>query len=234
VATFTATLDEVIETGVNLGLDSYPIFDEAYRESLNAKIIDHFRFREIGHETFTMFTYALRRKMNEIMPLYNQLYKSERLTIDPLNTISMRTVADSLGSSTMDTTSESHGENASTSDGSSRTVSSETPQMRLAGNGDYATGAQDATSRTTATGTADDRGTVAQSTEQTGKTESETAGWQGSQALMLLQFRQTFLNIDMQVIEELEPLFMQVWDNGDEFTERGYYGYGFGLFPYSL
>jgi len=208
----------------DIGLSNYPIFDENYRDTLNGKIVDRFLNREIGQESVGLFRHAMRRKMNEIMPYYNQLYQSEKLTIDPLNTVSMRTVTDSLGNASTDTVSESTGTNESTSAGSSRVVGSETPQMQLQGSEDYATSAQDSTSTTSANGSASDRGTVGQTSEQSAKNTSETSGWQGSQTLMLLQFRETFLNIDLQILDELESLFMQVWDNGDEFSE-GTYGY---------
>jgi hypothetical protein len=35
----------------DIGLDDYPIFQEAYRETLNNKIIRHYYTREIGAET---------------------------------------------------------------------------------------------------------------------------------------------------------------------------------------
>ena len=70
-----------------IGLSTYPIFDETYRTQLNNKIIDHFYFREIGMETVANFAWFLRRKMNEIMPYYNQLYESVDLVTEPVNEI---------------------------------------------------------------------------------------------------------------------------------------------------
>ena len=67
-----------------LGLSDYPIFEPAYRTGLNDKIIDNFYFREIGQETVAQFRWYMRKTLNNIMPYYNQLYKSELLEIDPL------------------------------------------------------------------------------------------------------------------------------------------------------
>lgn len=67
-----------------LGLDSYPIFDESYRQTLNDKIIEHYYFREIGFETSAQFAFFLRRTMNEHMPYFNKLYLSESVIIDPI------------------------------------------------------------------------------------------------------------------------------------------------------
>lgn len=73
-----------------LGLDDYPIFDESHRVVLNNKIIRHYFMREIGLETLELFRYFMRMKMWEIMPYYNQLYKSELIEFDPLSTRDMK------------------------------------------------------------------------------------------------------------------------------------------------
>ena len=226
MATFTMTLKEVLDTEPDIGLDVYPIFDEAYREGLNSKIINHFWNREIGQETVSMFIFALRRKMNEIMPLYNQRYLSTQLEFDPLSTVDIRTVSTGTGSQT----SNGQSSTESTSDAKSRAVAQELPQSTLADDGDYATNAQDNVSNTTATGTADESSTVG--TENTG--ESSTKGYQGAAALLLMQYRQSLINVDMEIINELESLFMLVWDNGDSFTQEGAFGYGYfgyGRYP---
>lgn len=67
-----------------LGLDEYPIFEEAYRKQLNDKIIDHFFFREIGFETAAQFSWYMRRTMNEIMPYFNELYNAQLMVDDPM------------------------------------------------------------------------------------------------------------------------------------------------------
>jgi hypothetical protein len=63
---------------------SYPIFDEAYKPVLEAKILRHYYTKEICAETVGLWQHFLSRKMNEIMPYYNQLYKSELLEFNPL------------------------------------------------------------------------------------------------------------------------------------------------------
>lgn len=62
----------------------YPIFDNNYKPILEKKIIKHFYTREIAYETYGRWKLALDSKMNEIMPYYNQLYKSELLEFNPL------------------------------------------------------------------------------------------------------------------------------------------------------
>lgn len=62
----------------------YPIFDESYKSTLESKIIEHFYFREICAETYGQWKFMLRRKLREIMPYYNQLYKSELIEFNPM------------------------------------------------------------------------------------------------------------------------------------------------------
>lgn len=62
----------------------YPIFDPAYKQVLETKIIKHYYLREIGAETVGVFKLFLDRTLNEIMPYYNQMYESALLKYNPL------------------------------------------------------------------------------------------------------------------------------------------------------
>jgi hypothetical protein len=62
---------------------SWPIFDESYRNVLETKILKHYYTREIGLETYGLWKLKLDTKLNEIMPYYNQLYKSALLEFNP-------------------------------------------------------------------------------------------------------------------------------------------------------
>ena len=213
-------LDPTIETGI---LQQYPIFNEAHRPVLNGKILQQFHNQEIGQETISMFRLALARKLDQIMPLYNQQYEISAINFNQLETVRINNT--NISNNVTAGTSESTNESASGA--KSRAVSQELPQTLLAGNGDYATAAQDNISDTTASATANDENTVNQNNEQL----SETTGFQGNAALMILQYRQSLVNVDMMIIEELQELFMRVWNNGDEFTRTSYYhphmfGYG--------
>lgn len=84
MAKYTIELRSLINRNYHFALDDYPIFDECHRKELNQKILEHYYFREIGAETPDRFNFYLRRKMNEIMPYYNQLYISEMIKFDPM------------------------------------------------------------------------------------------------------------------------------------------------------
>lgn len=234
MSTFTIRLSEIEDMGEPIFAtddpEAYPIFSETHRPVLNRKILDHYANYEIGHETISMFRFALNRKMREIMPYYNQLYKSTLLEIDPLATVNYTEAGTSENEGTASSTSD--GTNESTTNSKSRSVSSDTPQTHLQGNEDYATGATDSIGESTVNGSSE--GTASQTTNANGSVNRNVTGSQGHQATLLMQYRKSLLNIDMNVISELESLFMAVWDNGDEFSgSRGIsYGWTYGGFGY--
>jgi hypothetical protein len=236
MATFTMSLKKAIEitggsvtvspegttilTGGNIGIQYYPIFDTNYKATLDGKIIDRYWNREIGVESIDMFQLAMRRKMNEIMPFFNKMYLSEKIIFDPLSTVNLKTIGSDIGSSTGASTGNSV--STATADSKSRSVSSETPQTMLSPNGDYATGAVDAISNTKNGSNATQAGSENQSSKM--DNVSTTTGYQGVASDLLMRYRDSLLNIDMMIVTELEELFMQVWDNGDSYTNsRGFY-----------
>lgn len=104
MAFVTPQLRRVLDMGYDLGLKNYPIFSESHRKELNDKIVNHFRYREIGYETITQFIFALNRKMFEIMPFYNQLYESEELEISALTNYSYDEVSKKTGNDLLEKT----------------------------------------------------------------------------------------------------------------------------------
>lgn len=210
--TYTMELFRAMEFRPDLGLTEYPIFDESYRVKLNKKITDHYYNREIGQETLDMFIFALKRRMNEIMPLYNQLYLSERLVIDPLRTMDIHTLT--TGESATTATGNSVSTSESDTESGSRAVQSTTPQMLLRGDADYASSAADTNSKSKATGTGNENSESHANENSSG--DSHMTGYQGVPAELLNAFRRTFLNIDMMIIDDLSDLFMGVWDNGQD------------------
>ena len=198
----------------HLGLDSYPIFDDDYRVGLNQKIKDHFMYQEIGHETVEQFTFSLKRKMNEIMPFYNQLYKTTQIEFDPLSTIDIRSVS----SGTSEQASEGSSTNLTDSDinATSKNVASSFPQVQLAGNKDYATSGADSNSQTKTEGTVSEESAATNTAAN--ESDSRTSGYQGSTSMLIQQYRASLLNVDMLIIAELDDLFMIVWNNSDEYS----------------
>lgn len=69
----------------------YPIFDENYRIELETIILRHYYTREICAETVGVWKLWLEARMCEIMPYYNQLFKSELLKFPPFQDVDYRT-----------------------------------------------------------------------------------------------------------------------------------------------
>lgn len=66
---------------------NYPVVTETPKEELETKIIRHYYMREIGCETYGQWKFFLENKMNEIMPYYNELYKSVALEFNPFEDV---------------------------------------------------------------------------------------------------------------------------------------------------
>ena len=79
---YTITIKNLLDNGFDFGLNSYPIFDENYRNTLNQNILNHYYESEIGLETPALFKFYLNQKLNEIMPYYNVLYEKQKALLN--------------------------------------------------------------------------------------------------------------------------------------------------------
>lgn len=221
------SVDKIIENArTKIFNFSYPIFDENYRSVLECKILKHFYTREIGEETVGLWKLRLNTKLNEIMPYYNKLYESELLKFNPLYTHNLER---SYGKS-VEATSDSSGliksSSESSANASGKTSSNEwdkysdTPQGGLTGveNDTYLTNARNISSSGDNSGSQSGSQRGSSSSSDSNKSNSvegyleKVSGFDGKSASTLLQeYRETFLNIDVMIIEELEVLFMQLW-----------------------
>lgn len=209
------------------GLDKYEIFDEAYREKLNSRIKREFWLNEIAHETIDIFIWRLELRMDLIMPRYNRMYLAELQNTDPLDGGAGSSRTRQWGDSSNDgtNTSASNGTGSGTSKG--RTVASDTPQTRLAGNGDYASSLSDATSENANKSTSTSSGST-NSRSHYDNNQSSESSQRGSKAQMIAQYRQTLINVDNFVIEELRDLFLGIWDLDHPLTHSNIYGGYYG------
>lgn len=230
---------------------TFPIFDEAYRTSLEIKILKHYYTREIGFETVGLWKMWLDKRMNEIMPYYNQLYKSELLEFNPFYDVDMTTDSNrkidhdenSTASNTQNNSNkrtdvnenaETHEDNSnSNSNSTDYQLFSDTPQNQLNGvdNENYLTTATKTTnessdkndskgnSTSTSNSATDITGTIITDGSATRKYDNvddyleHVKGKSGNKSYseLLTQYRQTFMNIDMLVINDLSDLFMNIW-----------------------
>lgn len=216
-------IDDVISNSWNKIFDNFPIFDESYRSVLCSKILKHYYTREISAETVGLWQLWLNTRMGEIMPYYNKLYESALLEFDPFKDTNY--TRNHGGTFTGDTRrngrSEINVDNSVTSNGTSnsKNLFSDTPQGAITNieNESYLTNAtliKDTDTNTTNT----DGNSTTQNTETTGITNTDNwietiVGKQStvSYSKLLQEFRDTFLNIDVMIINDLSDLFMNLW-----------------------
>lgn len=173
----------------------WPIFDEAYRLGLEEKILRHYYTREIGEETVGMWKLRLEDRLNLVMPKYNQLYESAKLEFNPFYDVDYTRQGTNSGEGTSSGTTNSTGNN----------MHSDTPQNGLESvlNGEYLTDAD------VSNGESSSRSQNSSSGEFQESIKGKMPG--ASYSRLLKEYRQTFLNIDRMVIDELNDLFMGVW-----------------------
>lgn len=205
------------ETYSKLGLDKYPIFNEAYRQELNDKIINHYYFREIGFETVAQFAWYVRQKMWEIMPYYNQLYKSLDLITDPLTNQKLSYTEYWANENARDWSNNGSNTNDGTSTNHSSNIFQDTPMSLLTDEPYSVSGLDYATNVTynNSNATSSDKGTNeaegVDNSKGKGTKTHEQGGYNVSQSELLKKYRETFLNVDMQIIEDLATLFMGIY-----------------------
>lgn len=243
-ANYTAVLADLLEDNgfkelITKALSEYPVYSKephpAYistREQLNQKLLDHYKYREIGFETPARFVDELRIAMNEIMPYYVQLYKSHDImeslddpfgNVDITETFEEETSGIAKGSSSGNSKADSTTSSEMHNDG--KTVNSATPQgqLNISSNDidslDYADEANWNKNNTSSSGEAHD------TSESSSESESESSGTtkhtltkKGNQGVNtyahdMKELRDTFLNIDKMIITDkaISDLFMQVW-----------------------
>ena len=211
-----SSVDDVITNSWNkIFTTKCKFFDENYRQVICSKILKHFYLREIGAETVGVWQLWLNTRLEEIMPYYNQLYESAKLEFNPFNDVDL-TRKHLLNFDGKTNTKDSGTRNTSTNDnGTTYRLFSDTPQGALTGvdNENYLT---DATKTTNNDKTDTDESTNTSGTTDITNTEDyiETiVGKQGTEnySSLLQKFRDTFLNIDLMVIEEFNDLFLNLW-----------------------
>jgi hypothetical protein len=210
---YTIQLKNLIDSNYPIFDFDYPIFDPVYKPVLEQKILDWYLLREIGLETPAQFKHFLKSKMNVIMPYYNEFYSSQEVfkTYDPYKNKNVTTTDTRTSTSNSSGKSDSAHSNTSSGTNTSKETFSDTPQAKLSGL-DYATNYTENTADTggtdTGTGTITNTGTITSTDEYV----STIAGHDGMKypTDILMGLRNTFINIDQMIIEELSVLFLNI------------------------
>ena len=177
---------------------------------MEEKITRHFYFREIGFETVGRFLFELETKLNEIMPFYNKMYETTLLEFDPLLNYQVKETYEKK------VTGNTQGNANSSSSGSqnekTNNLFSDTPQGRVDFNtsSHVTTMAQDVGSSTSSNESIITQSQSNNDREEFVRTMEGNSGVQTFSQLVN-DYRKTFLNVDMMVIDELNELFMRVY-----------------------
>lgn len=203
------------------------LFDPAYEPVLYKKILKHYYFDEIAHETAAKFIMRLNTKLDEILPYYNQLYASAALEFNPFYDVDYKREGNKEDNNTVDSTRTDNLQSkrtdnlANSTDSTTTSLYSDTPEGSLSGvnNETYLTTANkdivDLSGTNTGTQTINNTGNQKNNDKIHNINEyfEHVYGKMGTAdySSLLLKFRETFLNIDMMIIDELRPLFMGVY-----------------------
>lgn len=235
-ARYTEVLDNLLrneeaKTAIDQAMSDYPLyqtdpnkaeqFGTAYkvptRQELNDKILNYYRFREIGQETFGRWLFELKTALNEIMPYYNQLFYSADQDFNPIYNVDYKKVISGTQNATSNTSST--GTDSSTNEEYTKNVNSKTPQnqLNIANTGidtvDYA----DDASWGKASGSTSGTNTTTGNTSSNGSSASveTTKGNFGvvSAQDLILKYRETILNIEQLIINDkrIKELFMLIF-----------------------
>lgn len=198
---YTTTIKVLLDNGFDFQLNSYPIFDEEYRATLNQNILDYYYMSEIGFETPALFRHYLKTTLNVIMPKYNEIYKAQlKLLTSSLGDVDLTETLE------RDVTNESSSE--SESSGNNKNLFQDTPQGQLS--------TTDIEDQRWATNLTLNKNDVSDSTSANGSTTEEYTkhiiGNNGKKYNIEIydKFVNTFKSIDQMIIDELSDLFMGV------------------------
>ena len=211
-----SSVEDIIENSRTKIFDfDFPIFDEEYRPVLETKIIKHYYTREIGFETFALWKLKLNAKMNEIMPYYNQLYKTWNDDYDPFANTNYVKEGNKSGDGNNTSNTIENSVNVGNSDNENWTLYSDTPQGGLSGveNLTYLTTAQKNTDDNSYKNTNDRTHNGTQTAHTTEEYMERIKGKIGGSSYIELfaKYKDNILNIDTMIIEELSDLFIMLW-----------------------
>lgn len=192
-------VDEVLKRAYSSIFGDFPIFDESYRESLCCKILKHYYTREICEETFGLWKLRMNTIINEVIPYYNELYNSARMKFEVFDNVNLERIISRDTKGNNESNQEQHG--------NSLNAFSDTPMGSLSGVEDnkYLTNATK--NKQDISGNNKGNYNEQESAKETVKGKNNTE----SNAKLLLEYRETLINIDKLVIGEFKDCFIQLW-----------------------
>ena len=235
-ARYTEVLDNLLrnqqaKAEIDLAMSTYPLYETdpnkvnqygtAYtvptRAELNTKILNFYRFREIGQETFGRWLYELETALKEIMPYYNQLFYSADQDFNPIYNVDYKKTT--MGSQNANSNTTSSGTDSSSNEEYTKGVNSRTPQDQLnisntgidsvsyADNAEWGKSSGSTSGTNTTTGNSSSNGST--SSVETTKGNFGVVSAQD----LIIKYRETILNIEQLIINDprISELFMLIY-----------------------
>lgn len=193
-------VDEIIEAARPLLFNfNYPTYDAAQKARVETLILQYYYTREICAETVGRWKLFLKAHLNKVMPYFVQLYKSMAKEYDPVNNVSI------MKSGESDTNNTKHSEDKVTTKNTNKYL--DTPENSLEGieNNTYLTNVSlDENNNTSIVDGKSDSKIVYKDKEE---------GYNGMKSIgeRLKEYREAIINIDQQVIDSCDSLFMCIW-----------------------
>lgn len=190
------------------GADSvWTLYENILHPDVLPKILYHYYTREIGYETYGLWKQKINCLLKERYPEYKALYKSVDEEYGIFDDVNYTREYDGLNT----TESEGNSESVNRGDGKNVQKYSETPQGGLQGveQGNYLTTATivENNNNGTNTGKSTAKGSGTSKSTETIKGKQGTASY----SKMAMEYRQAIYNVDMKIIEDCAPLFMNIW-----------------------
>lgn len=251
-AKYTEVLDNLLRNEeasakITLAMSTYPLYQTDHnktkeygtsytiptRQELNNKILNYYRFREIGQETFGRWLFELETALNEIMPYYNQLFYSADQDFNPIYNVDYirdtqrHKSGTNIESQSSNTNSSTSGTDSSSSTDYSKSVTSDTPQNQLnipnegidtvsyASDASWGKNSNSTSSSTSTTGnSATNASNSAIGNEKEGIIETTKGNFGVTSAQdLIIKYRETLLNIEQLIINDkrIQELFMLIY-----------------------
>lgn len=237
--------DENVKPLIDKAMSSYPLYEGTTpttyymipkRDELNKKILNYYKYREIGFETIGRFLDELEISLNEIMPYYNQLYKSIDIlngvddpfgNVDITETFEQETSGKSKGTSETNSNSQDTSNVNTQNKDNSKNVKSTTPQdmttipakdidtVSYADEVNWNENSGNTNSNSNNSSTSNTSGNSLNESEGLLKHTLTKKGNQGvnTYAHDLNELRELFINIEQQIINDkrIQELFMMIY-----------------------
>lgn len=243
--------DSEVKKEIEKALSTYPMYvsisDDPEvkaiiptREILNQKLLNHYKYREIGFETVGRFIDELEITMNEIMPYYNQMYNTVEImallenpfdNVDVVENFKEEHSGSSKSVDKAETNSSATDKSSTTANvnSTSKSVETTTPQTKqtISKNDidtvDYADNVT--WNKNQSNDTAETEGESSSNAETNSENNTESSGTiehtftkKGNQGVNtyahdMIEFRTSIIDVTMQIVEDkrIKELFMQIF-----------------------